>query len=284
MVKCDYCGKEVSMPFICPYCGGTFCVEHRLPENHNCPNKPKKPPFTTPRKRKKETRIKEEGELYFIKESVDKEKTAEMIEKKETHTRRKLPAIFLVFTIIIACVAIGFYNLGLSQSYQIGYNDGKQKGYNVGYEHGYNDGNITGYRLGFLKGNETGFSEGYIKGFEATGYNIRDPTYQEALNFIASDQTDKNQYSENYTCENFAADFKNNAFKAGYRCGYVIIDFPDAGHAINCFNTTDKGLIFIEPQCDDIVTLKVGQSYSMLNGYEVPTTYNDTIIRYMIVW
>ncbi len=37
MVKCDYCGKEVALPFICPYCGGKFCVEHHLPENHNCP-------------------------------------------------------------------------------------------------------------------------------------------------------------------------------------------------------------------------------------------------------
>ena len=25
------------MPFKCPYCNQYFCVEHRLPENHNCP-------------------------------------------------------------------------------------------------------------------------------------------------------------------------------------------------------------------------------------------------------
>ena len=36
MVKCDYCGKEVDLPFTCPYCGGHFCAEHRLPENHEC--------------------------------------------------------------------------------------------------------------------------------------------------------------------------------------------------------------------------------------------------------
>jgi len=36
MAKCDYCGKEVYLPFVCKYCGGTFCEEHRLPENHNC--------------------------------------------------------------------------------------------------------------------------------------------------------------------------------------------------------------------------------------------------------
>lgn len=36
MAKCDYCGAEVSMPYTCGYCGGSFCPKHRLPENHSC--------------------------------------------------------------------------------------------------------------------------------------------------------------------------------------------------------------------------------------------------------
>lgn len=36
-VKCKQCGAETYMPFKCPYCGQYFCVEHRLPENHDCP-------------------------------------------------------------------------------------------------------------------------------------------------------------------------------------------------------------------------------------------------------
>jgi len=36
-MKCQLCGVEVYMPFKCNYCGQTFCGEHRLPENHNCP-------------------------------------------------------------------------------------------------------------------------------------------------------------------------------------------------------------------------------------------------------
>lgn len=36
-VKCGQCGAETYMPFKCPYCGQYFCVEHRLPENHDCP-------------------------------------------------------------------------------------------------------------------------------------------------------------------------------------------------------------------------------------------------------
>ncbi len=35
--KCQYCGNDVVLPFKCTYCGGSFCAEHRIPENHACP-------------------------------------------------------------------------------------------------------------------------------------------------------------------------------------------------------------------------------------------------------
>jgi membrane associated rhomboid family serine protease len=37
MAECDICGTEESMPYHCRHCDGTYCSEHRLPENHNCP-------------------------------------------------------------------------------------------------------------------------------------------------------------------------------------------------------------------------------------------------------
>jgi Zn-dependent protease len=36
-VKCQYCNKEVALPFKCPFCDQFHCSEHRLPENHKCP-------------------------------------------------------------------------------------------------------------------------------------------------------------------------------------------------------------------------------------------------------
>lgn len=36
-MKCQYCGADVVLPFKCPFCGGYYCVKHRLPENHECP-------------------------------------------------------------------------------------------------------------------------------------------------------------------------------------------------------------------------------------------------------
>ena len=44
MPGCDHCGIDVMLPFTCAYCGGTYCAEHRLPENHQCLHRPKVPP------------------------------------------------------------------------------------------------------------------------------------------------------------------------------------------------------------------------------------------------
>ncbi|MEM1674336.1 MAG: AN1-type zinc finger domain-containing protein [Candidatus Bathyarchaeia archaeon] len=53
-MKCQYCGSDTGLPFRCPFCGGLFCVEHRLPEAHMCQNfrrdsgiwrKPSSPPY-----------------------------------------------------------------------------------------------------------------------------------------------------------------------------------------------------------------------------------------------
>lgn len=111
---------------------------------------------------------------------------------------------------------------------------------------------------------------------------LRDPTYQEALQFIKSDQTDKNLYRKReYTCANFATDFRNNALKAGYRCGYVLVFFVDCSHALNCFNTTDKGFVFVEPQEDEIIKLTIGQPY--WTGTRLGS-YNDTVMSFLITW
>jgi predicted nucleic acid-binding Zn-ribbon protein len=112
---------------------------------------------------------------------------------------------------------------------------------------------------------QLGYDAGYAQGVEdgaGSGWYIRDPTYAEAIDFINSDRTDENEYTEDYVCYDFTADFNTNAFQMGYRCGFVYIEFPYSAHAIACFNTTDRGLIYIEPQTDEIVYVAVGRMYS----------------------
>ena len=139
------------------------------------------------------------------------------------------------------------------------------------YNEGYNDGKTQGYQEGVIDG-------------AGTGYNIRDPTYAEAMAFIASDNTDLNDYTDDYVCMNFVAEFKNNAFNAGFKAGCVYIQFPQRyHHGIACFDTVDKGLLFVETQTDEIVTLSIGDFYFDRTVHD-PPNFDDTIVHYVIIW
>ena len=142
---------------------------------------------------------------------------------------------------------------------------------------------IESYNTGYSEGEAEGYFQGVIDG-AGSGYNIRDPTYTEVIMFVASDRTNENEYIiGEYVCWNFAADFEANAFQQGYKVGFVYIEFVDGAHAIACFNTTDNGLIFIEPQDDHIMTsLTIDENYWDRNLYIV--NYDDTIVTYEVIW
>jgi hypothetical protein len=113
---------------------------------------------------------------------------------------------------------------------------------------------------------------------------LRNPSYQEVLDFVSRDKTDERPYNREWACAAFAEDFKSSANKAGWICGYVIVYFPDGrSHALNAFNSTDCGLVFIEPQSDDVVSLTVGEPYWSRAKYMAPD-YNDTVLGYTIDW
>jgi hypothetical protein len=118
----------------------------------------------------------------------------------------------------------------------------------------------------------------------ASSVSPRNPTYVEVQQFVTSDKTCRHPYVEgSYTCANFAGDFRNNALSAGYECGYVFAYFPDAqSHALNCFNTTDEGLVFVEPQMDKLVNVTVGEPYRC--GNLTLPVQNNTVLWYSIDW
>lgn len=123
------------------------------------------------------------------------------------------------------------------------------------------------------------------------GYVLRDPTYAEMVEFLTDDATSSQTYHiEEYNCTDFSADVKANAARLGLRCAYVNVYFPDGiGHAIVAFETTDKGAIFIEPQTDEEVDLRIGRSYNASivprpGYYYAEPDYDDTVLRFTVIW
>jgi hypothetical protein len=181
----------------------------------------------------------------------------------------------ILLAVIMLCGGSGFL------SYIYGY----QSGHAASYHQGYTQGKTEGYDEGYKSGYEDGFKPGQEQKTSSVVYTPQNPTYQEMKTFLAQDTTDLNKYApDEYICTDFAAAVNNNADTEGVRCAIVDIFYPEGyGHTIVAFETTDKGLIFIEPQFDQEVKLTIGQSYSQTNNF-TPAPRDDTVNRYLVIW
>lgn len=97
-----------------------------------------------------------------------------------------------------------------------------------------------------------------------------DVTWSVLQEFLWEDKTDEIPYSEEtFVCADFAELLHNRAEAAGICAAWVGIEFyhSDVGHGLNAFNTTDRGLVFIDvvngdvARCssDKIATVIVGK-------------------------
>jgi hypothetical protein len=166
----------------------------------------------------------------------------------------------------------------------LGYIRGYQTGHEGSYSQAYSQGKNAGYQAGYESGLQAGYKiEPQQK--PSNEYILENPTYQEMKTFLAQDNTSSNTYVEDkFVCVDFAAGVTNNAESQGIRCAVVDIFYPDGyGHTIVAFDTTDRGIIYIEPQFDQEVKLVVGRSYSRINNFTAPPR-DDTITRYLVVW
>lgn len=93
----------------------------------------------------------------------------------------------------------------------------------------------------------------------------KNPSYAEMVNFVRTDNTDKYSYStdpDNYfVCYDFCENMILNARERGLVIGDVTIYPPENDsvgitevHTLVCFNTSNNGLCFVEPQTDEIFT------------------------------
>lgn len=127
--------------------------------------------------------------------------------------------------------------------------------------------------------------------------SAKDPTYDELITFIRNDKTDEIGYNpDSFVCADYAKTVHDNAEKVGIRAAFVSISFSNNqdGHACNAFNTTDKGLVFVDCTSpypypignnDAIATLEEGHIYK-IKGLFGSSNYFDNLVvsNYDIYW
>ena len=87
-------------------------------------------------------------------------------------------------------------------------------------------------------------------------------TFSDISSFISNDTTDKYLYGEGMNCVDYALTVSRNAEWEGISSVIVKIDFDEGNaHAVLLFPTEDKGWVFIDPQTDKVINLKVGGIY-----------------------
>lgn len=87
-------------------------------------------------------------------------------------------------------------------------------------------------------------------------------TWKALADFLVRDHTNWNPYdAEDYNCMDYAIELVNNARAENIKSWLVGVDFTtgETGHAFVAFDTSDRGVIFVEPQADYTYSnLKVG--------------------------
>ena len=131
-----------------------------------------------------------------------------------------------------------------------------------------------------------------------------DPTFEELIAFIKSDPTDTSEYiadgHDAYVCADFAEDVHNNAESAGIRAAWVGITFENTadGHAINAFETTDKGLVYIDctsggrthdengavTSWDTIAYVQIGSKYGVIHVDRAVSLGYNYYVEYEKAW
>ena len=159
-----------------------------------------------------------------------------------------------------------------------------------------------------------------------------DPTYAQMVNFLKGDKTDEYPYIDTNNapdtyygtakshvdltriqniidgiaqpdspdvCSDFAERLHNEAEINGIRCAYVSVDLSTGLHALDAFQTTDRGLIYVDDtgavpgnsvsRCVKTVSIAAGQNFQPVSLFPTPG-YNSTwdvvgnVISFQVTW
>ena len=109
-----------------------------------------------------------------------------------------------------------------------------------------------------------------IAGSVRENITLKNPTFQELRDFILKDPTSRNEFDLNqYECRHFATEVNNNAEAEGLRCAFVLLCYQRGQHSVVAFDTTDRGLVYIEPQTDARIHPEVGGKYQAKEIIEI---------------
>ncbi len=123
MTFCEHCGEKIPfLPFKCKYCGGAYCKEHRLPENHQCTFESKHIPIIT--SALKESKLNHsdtnKGTInvskYIRRQERQEKKSAKQM-RRYSSKRSQFQGIKVILLLIISfsIVAIIFRILGIEE-------------------------------------------------------------------------------------------------------------------------------------------------------------------------
>ena len=94
------------------------------------------------------------------------------------------------------------------------------------------------------------------------------PMLSDVVAFLEEDGTNYGIWSHDYDCTQFSYGLVRRAIDTGMFACIVCIDFDedgdgrvDSAHNIVAFDTLDAGVIYVEPQSDDVVYMSVGMNY-----------------------
>lgn len=307
----DFVGETIPLPFICRRCGGTFCADHRLPEQHDCIGLAKnrvvvslddiiikddleKQPTTTNKhvtpEEKMEIAKRMMARTKFAVEGYESNTNIEYINTRDHNynekknkgkyqnklklfsklkliIKSKFSKFILQLLILSPIVLLLLYvaNSGLPIQNSFAIDEA------IGYT-------TTDVEIQFIK------ASGNIVYLADNTYAVN-PTWDELIEFLKLDYTDRTLYEDqSFVCADFAEKLHNNAEKASIKSAFVSINFEDVneGHALNAFNTTDKGLVYVDctgsttaldklDSYDKIAYIEIGKEYGLVSIYYTKT-------------
>src|SRR5271157_5266458 len=102
--------------------------------------------------------------------------------------------------------------------------------------------------------------------------DVSDPSYNQLTNFLYSDNTVDDTYIPgSYVCVNFAVHLYENAESHGIRGHLIDIGLDNSpGHMIDAFDTTDRGIIYIDATGNTV-------EQKMRGSPSIPTTVNVAV-------